>query len=630
MTFDSKRWRDVMARVALPLCLAVAFVLYTGFLDGNPGVSSAEWAARPWHLFANAFPGLLLASLLLVLTRRAWLSFGLAFMAQGAVLVVSAIKMKNLGAPLLPADFRMVGQLKNGGLHLLGGYLPANPLPYLAILGTIALIVVIARYEPPLFARRTKGRRLVAGLALVALMGTLFAGVPAWSTIYDKDRLGLQPWSAAANAGYNGVVTTIVQFRLQDAGKKTKADPAEAGRFLADTGPALREHMAVAAANGRQTPDIVVVQSESFFDPSAIRGLENEDFAPNLHRLAEHASTGRLHVPTFGGGTIRTEFEVLTGLSLRYFPTMQFPYLQMHSGVVPGMVRTLRSHGYETIAVHGNDASFWNRTTAFRSLGFDRFVSQPDFPKDFRKDGEYMADSAMTDEIMSQLKDSGPPRFVFAISMEAHGPYDKSVNIDTHERDAIPVPDGISDDAKLQLRNYIYHMRHADAELGRLAELLKQRERPTLLLFYGDHLPALTEAYDKLGFADGTGMFNQTVPYILIDAHGDGPAPEKADLAAWMLPGKLLEQAGVHDDPYFALTQVVAPRLAALTHAPDAPTPAEDALQKYTDISMGNVAMLRMKQKLEPLVAQYALPDAAALARQPGTAEENAAAGAHQ
>jgi hypothetical protein len=170
-----------MARVALPLCLAVAFVLYTGFLDGNPGVSSAEWAARPWHLFANAFPGLLLASLLLVLTRRAWLSFGLAFMAQGAVLVVSAIKMKNLGAPLLPADFRMVGQLKNGGLHLLGGYLPANPLPYLAILGTIALIVVIARYEPPLFARRTKGRRLVAGLALVALMGTLFAGVPAWS-----------------------------------------------------------------------------------------------------------------------------------------------------------------------------------------------------------------------------------------------------------------------------------------------------------------------------------------------------------------------------------------------------------------------------------------------------------------
>jgi phosphoglycerol transferase MdoB-like AlkP superfamily enzyme len=630
MTVDSKRWRDVTARVALPLCLALAFVLYTGFLDGNPGVASAQWAERPWHLFANAFPGLLLASLLLVLTRRAWLSFGLAFMAQGAVLAVSAIKMKNLGAPLLPADFRMVGQLKNGGLKLLGGYLPTHPLPYLAIVATIALIVLIARVEPPLFARRTHGRRLVVGFTLFALLGTLFAGVPAWSTIYNKERLGMQPWSAAANADYNGVVTTIMQFRLQDAGKKQNADPAEATRFLADTDSALRGHMAAAAGNTRQTPDIVIIQSESFFDPSAIRGLENEDFAPNLHRLAEHASTGRLHVPTFGGGTIRTEFEVLTGLSLRYFPSMQFPYLQMHAGVMPGMVRTLRSHGYETIAVHGNDAAFWNRTRAFRSLGFDRFVSQPDFPKGFRRDGEYMADSAMTDEIMSQLKDAGPPQFVFAISMEAHGPYDKSVNVDTQERDAIPVPDGISDEAKLQLRNYIYHMRHADAELGRLAELLKQRERPTLLLFYGDHLPALTETYAKLGFADGGNMLSQTVPYILIDAHQDGPAPERADLASWMLPGKLMEQAGVHDDAYFALTQVVAPRLAILTSAPDAPLPPEDAVQKYTDISMGNVAMLRMKRKLDPLVAQYSLPEANAIARQPGTQEDSAASGAEQ
>ncbi|MET0618052.1 MAG: LTA synthase family protein [Luteibacter sp.] len=630
MTVNSTRWRETAGRVALPLCLAVAFVLYTGFLDGNPGVSSAAWADRPWHLFANALPGLLLASLLLVLTRRAWLSFGIAFMVQGAVLAVSAIKMKNLGSPLLPADFRMVGQLKNGGLHLLGGYLPSSPLPYIAILGTIAVIVAVARYEPPLFARRTHGRRLVTGLTLFALIGTLMAGVPAWSKMYNKDRLGMQPWSAASNAGYNGVVTTIMQFRLQNAGKKQKADPAEARQFLDATGGDLRQHMADAATNARQTPDIVIVQSESFFDPSVIRGLEHEEFAPNLHRLAEHASTGRLHVPTFGGGTIRTEFEVLTGLSLRYFPTMQFPYLQMQAGVMPGMVRVLRSHGYETIAVHGNDAGFWNRTAAFKSLGFDRFVSQPDFPKDFRKDGEYMADSAMTDEIMSQLKDAGPPRFVFAISMEAHGPYDKSVNIDTRQRDAIPVPEGISDDAKLQLRNYIYHMRHADAELGRLAELLKQRERPTLLLFYGDHLPALVETYDKAGFADGGNMLSQTVPYILVDAHGDGPAPQKEDVASWMLPGKLLEQAGVHDDAYFALTQVVGRQLAALTHAPDAKEAAEDATVKFTDTSMGNVAMLRMKRKLDAMVAQYATPDANAMARQPGETDEAAAAGATQ
>ncbi|MDF3980519.1 LTA synthase family protein [Luteibacter sp. PPL201] len=623
--------RDRMSRVVLPLLLAVAFVLYTGFVDGNPGVAADHWWDRPGHLVVNAFPGLLTAGLLLVLTRRAWLSFGLAFLAQGVVLAVSAIKMKNLGSPLLPADFRMVGQLKNGGLHLLGGYLPANPLPYLAIIAAIALVVMAARVEPPLFARRTHGRRLVSGIALFALIATLFAGVPAWSTMYDKNRLGMQPWSAAANAGDNGVVTTIMQFRLQNAGKKARPDPTSAAQFLASTDGALREHMAAAAANPRQTPDIVVVQSESFFDPSVIRGMEHDDLAPNLHRLAEHASVGRLHVPTFGGGTIRTEFEVLTGLSLRYFPSMQFPYLQMSSGVMPGMVRTLRSHGYETIAVHGNDPGFWNRTSAFRSLGFDRFVSQADFPRDAPRSGEYMADSAMTDEIMRQLKNDGPPRFVFAISMEAHGPYDKSANIDTAERDAIAVPDGLSDAAKMQLRNYIYHMRRADAELGRLAEQLKQRERPTLLLFYGDHLPALVEAYDKLGFTDGGNMLTQTVPYILIDAHGDGPAPQRDDVAAWMLPGRLLERAGIHDDPYFALTQVMGPHLAALTHAPDAPSPPEDDIARHTDGPMGNIALLRMKRKLDPLVAQYLAPPAApATARPAGIFADEPAVGAGQ
>src|SRR4051812_25147860 len=132
MTVNPAHVRDIAVRLALPLALAVAFVLCTGFLDGNPGVAASQWAQRPGHLFANALPGLMLATFLLVLTRRAFLSFGLAFLVQGAVLAVSAIKMKNLGSPLLPADFRMVGQLKHGGLHLLGGYLPSSPLPYLA------------------------------------------------------------------------------------------------------------------------------------------------------------------------------------------------------------------------------------------------------------------------------------------------------------------------------------------------------------------------------------------------------------------------------------------------------------------------------------------------------------------
>jgi hypothetical protein len=211
-----------------------------------------------------------------------------------------------------------------------------------------------------------------------------------------------------------------------------------------------------------------------------------------------------------------------------------------------------------------------------------------------------MADRAMTDEIMRQLKDSGPPQFLFAISIEAHGPYDVPP-ADAAARDAIPVPPGIADKDKRELQTYLYHAEHADAELGRLARLLAGRDRPTLLLFYGDHLPALTNSFNVTGFVDGGDMLSEPGVWLLLDPRNPGP-PRRESLASWMLPGKLLEAAGVHGDPYFALTQVLAPQLSAFTRTPGAPQPEMTAEQQVIDRDMASVAMLRLKGKLEALM----------------------------
>jgi hypothetical protein len=277
------------------------------------------------------------------------------------------------------------------------------------------------------------------------------------------------------------------------------------------------------------------------------------------------------------------------------------------------MVRTLRSHGYETVAIHGNDPTFWNRNTAFKALGFDRFISQSNFPTNAAMDGKYMADSAMTDEIMSQLKDSGAPQLLFAISLEAHGPYDVAPK-DIAARDAIPVPSSVDAKDKVELQTYIYHMRHADQELGRLAALLAKRSRPTLLLFYGDHLPGLADAYRAMGFVDGQDMLTEPGTWLLVDPRNPGN-PQRVDMASWMLPGLLLERAGVHDDAYYALTQVLAPSLAKLTRAPGAALPPINAQQQQFDSDMASVAVLRMKGKLDKLLPANLLPANTAVAK---------------
>ena len=605
--------RPIARRIALVVAMVVAFVLLTGLLDGHDGVSASQLLAQPAFPLANAMPGVLLALLLLALTRRMVLSFGLAYLLQAVMYGVNALKVANLGTPLLPADFRMVGQLRKGGLHVLGSYLPHSPWPYLAMLAGVALIVAMWRFEPPLFDRRTGGKRLVTGGLIAATLATLLVGVPGWSNLYNGHKLWLEPWSASATTSHSGLVSSLVMFHLQDRRIKQKADPAAVNQLLQTTGDAVRARMQAPIDQGTALPDIVVIQSESFFDPSILHGYENANLTPNLTRLAAEGMSGPLHVPTYGGGTIRTEFEVLTGLSLRYFSNMQFPYLQMNDKVVPSMVRTLRSHGYETVAIHGNDPTFWNRNTAFKALGFDRFISQSSFPTNAAMDGKYMADSAMTDEIMSQLKDSGAPQLLFAISLEAHGPYDVAPK-DIAARDAIPVPSSVDAKDKVELQTYIYHMQHADQELGRLAALLAKRSRPTLLLFYGDHLPGLADAYRAMGFVDGQDMLTEPGTWLLVDPRNPGN-PQRVDMASWMLPGLLLERAGVHDDAYYALTQVLAPSLAKLTRAPGAALPPINAQQQQFDSDMASVAVLRMKGKLDKLLPANLLPANTAVAK---------------
>jgi hypothetical protein len=70
----------------------------------------------------------------------------------------------------------------------------------------------------------------------------------------------------------------------------------------------------------------------------------------------------------------------------------------------------------------------------------------------------------------------------------------------------------------------------------------------------------------------------------------------------------LLEQAGIHDDPYYTLTKLVGPQLAELTEAPGAPPPAEGSDEQRIDTAMDSVDQLRMDGKLDKLLPALNMP----------------------
>lgn len=66
--------------------------------------------------------------------------------------------------------------------------------------------------------------------------------------------------------------------------------------------------------------NILFLQLETFIDPTEINFLKfSEDPIPNFRKLMDEYSSGYYKVPAVGAGTANTEFESITGMSLRYF-----------------------------------------------------------------------------------------------------------------------------------------------------------------------------------------------------------------------------------------------------------------------------------------------------------------------
>ena len=552
----------------------------------------------------NALPSLLLCLLTLALTRRTLLSLALAGLPMAALHGASALKLDVLDVPLIPADFTLLPQLLRGSdvLWHYAGELGVGPL---ALGGGLLGLLLLARFEPRLPLRHTA--RL--GLGATALLGlaSLGAGLAPWPQLYAPDWLDFWPWEPRRSVESAGLEASLLRYHWQLGLRPAAADAARVSAFLHGQGalPPVAEPAPGAAP--ADAPDIIVVQSESLFDPGRLRGIDSSALLPALHRLAAGGHAGDLWVPTFGGGTVRTEFEVLTGIALRYAPNLDYPYLQLSESGRRSLPQVLRSRGYATLAIHPNDGSFWNRTATFRAMGFERFLDGSAFATAQRR-GYYVADEEINARILAALDEGSGPHFVFAVSIENHGPYGADQpNLDAHELASIDVPAGLAPEEAAALRVYLLHLRHADAALGELARALQARPRRSLLFFYGDHLPGLGTLYERLGFRDGLPAGQQPVPYVLVDSAA--PPPRRQDLGTNFVPGWLLARAGIRDEPYFALAQLVR----RATRFGPGYTPAYDA--EFAEINR-----LRLQQGFctlfvrEPPTAGYRCDAVASLA----------------
>ena len=244
-------------------------------------------------------------------------------------------------------------------------------------------------------------------------------------------------------------------------------------------------------------PNILFLQLESFLDPLTIECIEvSEDPCPNFRKLMSEYTSGDLTVPACGAGTANVEFEVLTGISVKFFGPGEYPYKSiLTENTMENMAYDLKSLGYSAHAIHNHRGVFYNRNTVFANMGFDTFTSVEYMKNVAKTPKNWAKDGVLTECITDALKSTESRDLIYTISVQGHGKYPAEKVL---EEPVIKVTSAPDEELKWKYEYYVNQIYEMDIFIGELIEELSKMDEPVILAMYGDHIPAIDLTEDDL------------------------------------------------------------------------------------------------------------------------------------
>lgn len=236
-------------------------------------------------------------------------------------------------------------------------------------------------------------------------------------------------------------------------------------------------------------PNVIVIMNESFSDLEEFNVFSSsEPLEPFLHSLRGKSNTlyGYVQVPVMGGGTSNTEFEFLTGTNAWAYPSTS-PYDTLITSDTHALPSIMEKLGYETIALHPEIAHNWSRNKAYPRLGFQQFIDREQMEnRELVRD--YISDESFYEEIKKIISETEEPLFLFGITMQNHGGYEYE---NFEEPVQIQEPKG---DYPLATQ-YINLVKQSDQAFERFISYCETIDRPTIVIFFGDHFPAIESEF---------------------------------------------------------------------------------------------------------------------------------------
>ncbi|OKP96876.1 LTA synthase family protein [Paenibacillus sp. P46E] len=488
-------------------------------------------------------------------------------------------KQGTTGEPLFPWDLMLVKNAGEMSKITKGMISPlAAGFALLVIVAGVWLLLKLPKIKVQLPLRMlltAVSAGMVAGFIVMVSGQTTFASSLNYQNIF---------WNQKVNYSQNGFVFAFTGNLRQNLLEEPEGYSRGTIEAIAAKYSSLPD--TTAAQTVVEQPNIMFMMDEAFFDPTRLPGVTlSEDPLSFIHQKESETPAGYLLSPEFGGNTANVEFEALTGMSMYFLGDGSIPYQQriVKMSSLPSIVSILKDRGYQTLAVHPFDETFYNRNRVYPVLGFDRFTSEKDLPDAERMtpDG-YISDKAAVQEAIRELKAADTPTFLHMVTMQNHFPFTKGLN----GPNSINVQ-GAKASWKDELETYVQDTRLTDEALSYLQQELKTIERPTITVFWGDHLPALSAGiYTDAGWDQEPRLKHETKLMIL--ANFDIGQKPLGTLSPAYLGPTVFNLSGQSLPPFYKMLEQVQAQLPGLSKnvligASDAITTVTSAQQSLLD-----------------------------------------------
>lgn len=414
--------------------------------------------------------------------------------------LINRYKIKYLNVFFSLNDLRLAKNLKNFILPIIKEATTYKELIICAILFILLIILIKKCYlqNNPIF----KIRFLLFVISIFILITPIYFP-DQYKNFINKSPIKLDLLNPINNCKNNGIL-----FCFIDDFKNLRF-PIPSGYSQTKINNIYSELKDLPIKENITKPNIIIILSESLWDATKLPQVKYfQDPIKNIR--ADIKST--LISPVYGGATANVEFEILTGFS-NYFLNDRYPYNQLINQDTPSLFSLFKEQNYLTTAIHPFKKSMYNRPAVYKHFGLDKFISMEDMSS-YEIIGSYISDKSFTQEIINQFESTDQPQFIFSLSMQNHTPYTGN-NFSNNE---ITFESPLKENDQSALQTYINGINLSDQSYKFLKDYLKKSKKSTIVIFYGDHLPSLSNdfsVYKKLGFDYTNETKMHTTPIVI-------------------------------------------------------------------------------------------------------------------